>query len=157
MQLFPKCADFFNKGLFHEGVDIFVSFFERWFIPLHFPFYLCEGINDPGCLFMAYDLLFGQHPAMGHAALYVLGIKPIIKSDGGVKSFNYLIHILLKTASPNFLNHEYFLILNSSTILDRITGLTWLVFFNPVDRLVQIPGPDLATIILLPIGDIYWE
>jgi hypothetical protein len=30
-------------------------------------------------------------------------------------------------------------------------------FYDLVDLLVQIPGPDLAIIILLPIGDIYWE
>jgi len=30
-------------------------------------------------------------------------------------------------------------------------------FFNPVDHLVQIPGPNLDTIIVLSISDIYRE
>ena len=105
-KLFPNRADLFHKGLLHKGMDIFLEFIDREFPSVHFPLDLCEAIKDLGGLLITNNPLLGQHPAVGHAALYILGIEACVKADGGIEPLHHLIHVCLKTTSPNLVNHE---------------------------------------------------
>jgi hypothetical protein len=94
-----------------SGFDMHMNIFKAIF-ELEFSLFdlLSDFLQTPDQLvafFSGDDCCFRQHPAMGNAALDVIGVKPPVNLNRGGKGLDNPCRLFRKSSLPEFFGHRF--------------------------------------------------
>ena len=100
VQTLARVADPVDEIGLHEAVYIFILASDLHLTVLDIIKDPLQTLYDGLTVFGGQDALFPKHPGMYHAALYILSVQALVKSDRIVKGLHSLICLLCKPAAP---------------------------------------------------------